>query len=45
MKKIFLPVVLFIIGLVVANIYFGLDIEKLIEGFLDFITEILDGPG
>lgn len=45
MKKIFLPILIFIIGLFVAQYFFGVDVEGLIEGFLEFLREIFDGPG
>jgi len=44
MKKILLPLVLFIIGLIVAKLFFGVDVEKLFEGFAEFLGDLLDGP-
>lgn len=45
MKKIILPVVILILGLAVAQFFFGVDVEGLLEGFGEFLAEILDGPG
>ena len=45
MKKIILPLSAFIIGLAVAQYFFGVDVEGLAEGFIDFLADILDGPG
>jgi len=45
MKKIILALCVFILGLAAAKFFFGVDIEELGEGFLEFITEILNGPG
>lgn len=45
MKTIVWPLVLCIIGLAVAQFFFGVDIEELLEGFGSFIADILDGPG
>ena len=44
MKTIIFPVILFIIGLAVANIFFGVDVEGLAEGFLDFVVNLFKGP-
>ena len=45
MKKIILPLCVVILGLAVAKFFFGVDIKGLTEGFLDFLSDILDGPG
>lgn len=45
MKVIAWPIILVIIGMVIAQYFFDIDIERLFEGFVDFITTILDGPG
>jgi hypothetical protein len=45
MKKVILPLSVFIIGLAVANYFFGVDVEGLAEGFIDFLADLLDGPG
>ncbi len=45
MKKIILALCIFILGLAAAKIFFGVDVEGLFEGFIDFISGILDGPG
>ena len=45
MKVIFWPVILFVIGLAIAHFFFGINVERLLEGFGDFVAEILDGPG
>jgi len=44
MKKIILPLCVFILGLAVAKFFFGVDVEGLAEGFIDFLLDILDGP-
>ncbi len=43
MKKIALPVIVFVVGLVIAKLFFGVDVEGLTEGFLDFLGNILKG--
>lgn len=45
MKPITLPIALFIVALLIAKFFFGIDIEDLFEGFLDFVGGILKGPG
>lgn len=45
MKAILWPVILFVIGMLIAQFFFGVNVERLLEGFGDFIAEILDGPG
>jgi hypothetical protein len=45
MKVIIWPVILFVAGLLIAHFFFGLNVERLLEGFGDFVAEILDGPG
>ncbi len=45
MKPIALPIVLLLLALLIANLFFGVDVEALAEGFLDFLGDILDGPG
>lgn len=45
MKKLVVPVALCAFGLFIAYYFFGIDIESLTKGFIDFIAEILDGPG
>lgn len=45
MKKIIPPLCVFILGLAVAKFFFGVDIEGLAEGCIDFLTDIFDGPG
>jgi len=44
MKKFILPLCVSIIALAVAKYFFGVDVEGLAEGFLDFLLDILDGP-
>ena len=43
MKKIVLPIVIFVCGLVVAQFLFGVDIVGLTEGFIKFLGNILKG--
>ena len=45
MKVIFWPVILFVLGLVIAQVFFDVNVERLLEGFGDFVADILDGPG
>jgi len=45
MKKIILPLIIFILGLFVAKQFFGVDIEDLAEGFAKFLSDIFNGPG
>jgi len=43
MKKLALPITIFIVGLFVANQFFGIDIERLAEGLFDMLGDILKG--
>ena len=45
MKKFIFPLCVVILGLAAAKYFFDVDIEGLVEGFLDFLADILDGPG
>lgn len=45
MKKIIIPVTIAACGLFIAYYFFGVDVEGLTEGFIDFLSGILDGPG
>lgn len=45
MKTIALPLILFLVGLFVAEAFFGLNIESLFEGFFKFLKGILTGFG
>ncbi|MDH3454914.1 MAG: hypothetical protein OEL80_07170 [Desulfuromonadales bacterium] len=45
MKKIILPLCVSILGLAVAKFFFGVDVEGLADGFIDFLADILNGPG
>lgn len=45
MKKIIFPLSVLILGLAVAKFFFGVDVEGLAEGFIDFLSDILNGPG
>ena len=44
MKKLILPLCVFILGMAVAKFFFGVDVEGLAEGFIDFLSDLLDGP-
>lgn len=44
MKKTIIALIVFSIGLAIAQYFFGVDIEGLAEGTLAFLAEILDGP-
>ncbi|MBW2505096.1 MAG: hypothetical protein JRE16_11075 [Deltaproteobacteria bacterium] len=43
MKKYVLALTVFAIGLVIVDYFFGLDVMELLEGFGDFIMNILKG--
>ena len=45
MKKLIVPIIICAFGLFIAYYFFGVDIEGLTEGFIDFLTDLLDGPG
>jgi len=45
MKKTIIALIVFSIGLAIAQYFFDVDVEGLAEGTLDFLSEILDGPG
>lgn len=45
MKKFIVPIIIFACGLFIAYYFFGVDVEKLAEGFIEFLTDLLDGPG
>lgn len=44
MKKFILPLCVFILGMAIAKFFFGVDVEGLAEGFVDFLLDLLDGP-
>ena len=44
MKKTIIALIVFSIGLAVAQYFFDVDVEGLAEGTLTFLSEILDGP-
>lgn len=44
MKKLILPIIVFLLGLAVAQQFFGVNVTGLTEGFIDFLADILDGP-
>jgi hypothetical protein len=43
MKKLVLPLVVFALGLFVADYFFGIDVPALFEGFGSFLVNILKG--
>jgi len=43
MKKLILPVTVFIAGLLVADRFFDMDIPKLFRGFGNFLLHIVKG--
>jgi hypothetical protein len=45
MKKIIWALIIFVLGLAAAQYFFGVDVEGLTEGFIDFLSDLLDGPG
>lgn len=44
-KPLLLPIIAFLIGLVVADYVFGVDVKEMFEGAGNFILGILKGPG
>ena len=44
MKKIIFPLCVFIAGLIVAKVFFGVDVEGLTEGFIDFLSGLFVDP-
>ncbi len=45
MKKIIGAMIVFVLSLAATKFFFGVDIEGLTERLIDFLSEILDGPG
>jgi len=45
MKKLVLPLTVFVAGLLIAHYMFGVDIPEMFEGFGKFIADILKGGG
>ena len=45
MKKLVLPLCVFILGLAAAQLFFGVDVADLARGFWAFLADLLDGPG
>ncbi len=45
MKKTIWALIIFILGLAVAQYFFGVDVERLLEGTINFLTNIFKGPG
>jgi len=45
MKKLIVPIIICAFALFIAYYFFDVDIEGLTEGFIDFLTDLLDGPG
>lgn len=43
MKKTALPIAILIAGLIVAQVFFGVDVKSLTAGFLGFLADILRG--
>lgn len=43
MRKIIFPLLAFAAGLLVADHFFGVDVEGLFEGFGNFVADILKG--
>jgi len=43
MKKFLLPFSLFIVGLIVAQVFFGINIKEMFEGSCEFVVRILKG--
>lgn len=38
MKKLLLPASVFFLGLLIADYFFGLDVRRLFEGFIDIVV-------
>lgn len=45
MKKMTLPIIILIIAIAIAHFFFKVDVEGFFKGFIDFLGELLDGPG
>jgi len=43
MKKLILPLIVFVVGLLAASIAFDLDLSRLFRGFGDFLLHIVRG--
>ena len=43
MKKYLLAIIVFAIGLAIADYYFGMDVEELLKGFSNFVLNIIKG--
>jgi hypothetical protein len=43
MRKIIVPLMVFALGLFVADYFFGVDVPELFEGFGDFVVNLLKG--
>ena len=43
MKKLILPLIVFVAGLVAASLAFDLDLSRLFRGFGDFLLHIVKG--
>lgn len=43
MKKLILPLIVFVLGLAVAQYFFDIDVEELFKGFGSFVADILKG--
>ena len=44
MKQTIVALIVFFLGLVIAQYFFGVDVEKLVEGSINFLTDIFTGP-
>jgi len=44
LKKVILPLMVFILGLFIAKQFFGIDVEGLAEGFIDFLSNLFVKP-
>ena len=45
MNKLILPCIVFLLGLIIVDYFFKIDVMEMLEGTGDFIMSILKGPG
>ena len=45
MKKLLLPLSVFVLGLVIAQMFFDIDVRSMFDGSVKFILSLLRGKG
>jgi len=40
MKKLLLPLTIFVLGLAIADVFFGVDVRELFQGFGQFLADL-----